>query len=156
VLRQLAELDRMGLEALVERWRILMGTEPRHNNRIYLVKRLAYRIQELAFGGLTQDDRERMDRVLDAEGYDELGLKREAPKRRSKGVGARFIPGTILVREWGGDRHEVRVLESGFEYRGMPYRSLSALARLITGTSWNGPAFFGLRDANRGDGHGKK
>jgi hypothetical protein len=71
-------------------------------------------------------------------------------------VGARFIPGTILVREWGGDRHEVRVLESGFEYRGMPYRSLSALARLITGTSWNGPAFFGLRDANRGDGHGKK
>jgi len=50
-----------------------------------------------------------------------------------------------MIREWDGERHEVTALQSGFEYRGIPYRSLSAVARKITGTRWNGPLFFGLR-----------
>lgn len=59
--------------------------------------------------------------------------------------------GASLLREWNGETHEVRVLESGFEYRGQRYRSLSAIAREITGTRWSGPAFFGLKDRERND-----
>ena len=59
--------------------------------------------------------------------------------------------GATLLREWNGETHEVRVLEKGFDYRGHKHRSLSAIAREITGTRWSGPAFFGLRDPERND-----
>jgi Protein of unknown function (DUF2924) len=55
-------------------------------------------------------------------------------------------PGTVLTREWGGQHHRVTVLDGGFVWDGRPYRSLSEIAKLITGTKWNGPRFFGLRD----------
>ena len=156
VLRQLAELERLTVAELAERWRALMDTKPPRHNRRYLIKRLAYRIQELAYGGLTAQDRDRMERLLDVEGYDDQAFSVTKKKRRPVNQDGKFLPGTLLVREWGGERHEVRVLERGFEYRGLPYRSLSAVARLITGTQWNGPAFFGLRDgsARGGGGHG--
>jgi len=128
ILRQLAELDNLSTDELKTRWRVLYGKEPPRFNRQFLVKRLAYRIQEVAYGGLDDGDRARMDRVLDEQGFSDIGVKLGGGK---SGPVDRPIPGTLLVREWGGERHEVRVLESGFEYRGMPYRSLSALARLI-------------------------
>ena len=154
VLRQLAELEQLSVVELTDRWRALIGTEPRRNNRRFLIKRLAYRIQELAYGGLTAQDRERMERLLDAEGYDDQGFAVTKKKQRPANKDGKFLPGTLLVREWSGERHEVRVLERGFEYRGLPYRSLSAVARLITGTQWSGPAFFGLRNGNGSNGGG--
>ena len=152
VLRQLAELEQLSVVELTDRWRALIGTEPRRNNRRFLIKRLAYRIQELAYGGLTAQDRDRMERLLDAEGYDDQGFSVTKSRRRPANKDGKFLPGTLLIREWAGERHEVRVLERGFDYRGLPYRSLSAVARLITGTQWNGPAFFGLRNGSNGDG----
>jgi len=142
ILRQLAELDNLSTEELKARWRALYGKEPPRFNRQFLIKRLAYRIQEIAYGGLTDDDRARMDRILDEQGFNDIGVRLGGGRA---GPVDRPIAGTRLVREWQGERHEVTVLAEGFEYRGRPYRSLTAVARHITGGSWNGLVFFGLR-----------
>ena len=145
VLKQIADLERLSYSDLQERWRQLIGAEPPRYRREFMVKRLAHRLQELAHGGLSQDTRDEMDRLLDDAGYDELGARGTGPRRRP---GRDFpVAGTRLVREWDGERHEVTVVRGGFEYRGRRYRSLSAIAREITGTRWNGPRFFGLRSA---------
>ena len=145
VLQQLAELDTLSTKELKERWRILYGTEVPSYNRQFLLKRLAYRIQEIAYGGLPDDVRTRLNKLLDEEGYDEIAVKVADRSPPHRAPGDRPIPGTMLIREWDGERHEVTALQKGFEYRGIPFRSLSAVARKITGTRWNGPLFFGLR-----------
>jgi len=144
ILKQLAELEKLPTEELRSRWKILNGQDPPRFNRQFLIKRLAYRIQEIAYGGLDDHTKTRMNQLLDNEGYNELGVKTKKSVHRANGNS--IVPGTILVREWQNKRHEAIALDDGsFEYRGMPYRSLSAVARAITGTRWNGPAFFGLR-----------
>jgi len=105
-----------------------------------MMKRLAYRIQELAYSELPGETHDQLDRILGGAGYDEMGRK-DCVKMQTGPV-----PGTLLIREWKGSRHEVTALESGFEFRGRRYRSLSAVAFHITGTKWNGPAFFGVRN----------
>jgi len=144
VLKQIAGLEKLAYADLQERWRMLMGNEPPRYSREFMVKRLAHRLQELAYGGLSQDRREQMDRLLNEAGYNELGGLRAGGRPRPH----QDLPvvGTRLVREWDGQRHEVTVIHGGFEHRGRRYRSLSAIAKLITGTHWNGPRFFGLRD----------
>lgn len=138
-LRQVAELAALDFRDLKARWRTLFGAEPPKASAAYLRRRLAYRLQELAFGGLSEDTRQRL-----AEMADDL----EKPKSRKSRKDIP-VPGTRLVRQWNGARHEVTVTAEGFEYQGRPYRSLSAIARTITGTRWNGPAFFGLRTARK-------
>ena len=80
ILRQLAELERLDSDQLKERWRALFGGVPPAYNRMFLIKRLAHRVQELAYGGLSMETRKRMDELLDAEGFDENGA---LPKTRS-------------------------------------------------------------------------
>ena len=143
VLRQVAELNDMDLNRLRERWRELFDSEPPSYGRSFMMKRLAYRIQEIAYGGLPGETRDKMDRIFQGAGYDDMGNKGCAKKQSCP------VPGTLLIREWRGDRHEVSALENGFDYRGRQFRSLSAVAFHITGTKWNGPAFFGLRDNGR-------
>jgi len=163
ILKQLADLETMPTEDLRKLWDKLHEPQsqkandddkmpashhrsPRFN-RQFLIKRLAYRIQELAFGGLDEKISRRMGRLLDDEGYDDLGVKSRSKKIKP---GDALLPGTLLAREWQGERHEVIVGEDrNFEYRGIPYRSLSAVARAITGTRWNGPKFFGCREGSR-------
>jgi hypothetical protein len=144
VLKQIAGLQSLSYADLQERWRMLIGNEPPRYSRDFMVRRLAHRLQELARGGMSQETRGRMDRLLAEAGYDELGSLRGGTRPRS----APNLPliGTRLVREWESQRHEVTVVHGGFEYRGRRFRSLSAIAKLITGTHWNGPRFFGLRD----------
>ena len=139
VVKQVADLDGLSYAQLKDRWRTLCGSEPPTVSRAYLVRRLAYRLQELAFGGLPQVARERLEAIAD-----ELEKPKAVKRRKDMPV-----PGTRLIREWDGRRHEVTVTREGFEYEGLPYRSLSAIARAITGTRWNGPAFFGLRSRKR-------
>ena len=109
-------------------------------NRRFLEHRLAYRIQELAYGGLKPETLRRL-RALAKE------LDGGDPERRRRRPSQdRPIAGTRLIREWQGVEHCVTVRDEGFEYQGRPYQSLSAIARSITGTRWNGWLFFGLKN----------
>jgi hypothetical protein len=148
VLRQIAELHRLPMPELTERWRVLMGGDAPPYNKAFLVKRLTCRIQELAYGGLPMDALRDMEHALDAAGYDAAGGERDATRaatptaRRRPGLP---MIGTRLVRDWNGQRYDVLVTQDGFEFEGRPYKSLTAIAKAITGTHWNGPHFFGLR-----------
>jgi hypothetical protein len=136
---QLAALKTASTPDLKRRWRELFQSEPPPYNRRFLESRLAYRIQELAHGGLRPITVER----LEALGGDVDG----GPARRMVTANRKPIAGTTLVREWQGVEHRVTVTVDGFEYAGRPYRSLSAVARAISGTRWNGWTFFGLKNA---------
>jgi len=94
-----------------------------------------------------------MERALDDAGYDAVGGERDAA--RAATATTRRHPslpmvGTRLVRDWNGLRYDVLVTQDGFEFEGRPYKSLTAIAKAITGTHWNGPNFFGLRRKNGG------
>jgi hypothetical protein len=138
VLPRLAALQTATAAELKVQWRALFGKEPPPFNRPYLVSRLAYRIQELAYGGLKPETRARLEALGDQLDGGNVVLRRIRADSRP-------LPGTRLVREWQGVRHVVTVRADDFEYEGRPYRSLSALARHITGTRWNGWTFFGLK-----------
>jgi len=146
VLKQLADLDRLDVAALRKRWRALCGTEPPATcKRKHLVRRLAYRVQELAFGGLADETKARLRQVADENPLG--GLRR----RRGRRVRHSSVPvaGTQLIREWRGRRCEVTVLRDGFEFEGRRYRSLSAIAKTITGAHHSGPRFFGLQQTRK-------
>jgi hypothetical protein len=126
----------MARNELLKLWRDLFGLVPSPSlRREMLIPILAYRIQEKAFGGLKESTvrklRELADERIDGESLVQNGLR---PK-----IGTRY------VREHAGKLHEVTVLEAGYEYAGTTHRSLSEIARAITGTKWSGPAFFGLK-----------
>jgi hypothetical protein len=134
ILAQIAALKTKSTAELRQMWRELFDREPALPGRRYLEDRLAYRIQELHFGGLSDRTRRKLDALVDQ-------LEPNAARRRDPG---RPIAGTQLRREWKGVEHVVTVREHDFEYNGRPYKSLSAVARAITNTRWNGWAFFGL------------
>jgi hypothetical protein len=138
---QLAALPQTSTPDLKALWSELYARPAPAFNRPYLISRLAYRIQELACGGLKPTTRAKLDALAD-------GLD---PKRARKRAPARLIAGTRLCRGWQGVEHVVTVLHDGdFDWQGRRYASLSAVARAITGTRWNGPLFFGLRGGVRG------
>jgi hypothetical protein len=139
VLAQLAAMKGAPASALKIKWRALFDTEPPPYNRRFLETRLAYRIQELAYGGLKKETVERL-RML-AKQYD--GKPSSRPNIRPDRLP---IAGTQLIREWHGIQHRVTVRGDDFEYQGRPYKSLSAIAREITGVRWNGWVFFGLKN----------
>lgn len=142
VLGRLDALKASDIVALKAQWRSLFGTEPPPYNRRFLESRLAYRVQELAYGGLKPETRARLEAL--GEQFDGGNIT----VRRMRGDD-RPIAGTQLIREYQGVEHLVTVKHDGFDYQGRPYKSLSAIARGITGTRWNGRVFFGLR-ASRG------
>ncbi len=139
VLARLAALKTTPTPDLKRQWRDLFETEPPPYNRRFLESRLAYRIQELAYGGLKPETIERLEAL--AEQFD----GRDPAKRRIR-MDDRPIAGTRLIREWQGVEHCVTVRDHDYEYQGRPYKSLSAVARAITGTRWNGWIFFGLKN----------
>jgi hypothetical protein len=147
----IAELHRLPMRDLRDRWRAVMGADPPRYNRSFLIRRLAYRLQDLAHGGLSQDARARMDELLAQAGCDELGSP-HVKKQITRGQREMPIIGTRLIREWNGQPHEVTAVQGGFAYRGRRYRSLTAIAEIITGTHWNGPAFFGVGASARKEG----
>lgn len=138
IIQKLASLQAMDIIDLKSEWRRLFDTDPPTFNRKTLEARLAYRIQELAFGGLSKDTRRRLK---------DLGERVDGgdPLIRHARVDNRPATGTQLIREWQGEDHVVTVTPNGYEWGGRPYKSLSAVARAITGTRWNGWVFFGLK-----------
>jgi Protein of unknown function (DUF2924) len=139
VIARVAALKTTPTPALKTMWRQLFDIEPPPYNRRFLESRLAYRIQELAYGGLKPETVERLEAMAD-------DLDDGDPARRRRQAKDRPIAGTQLIREWQGVEHCVTVRAEDYEYQGRLYKSLSAVARAITGTRWNGPIFFGLKN----------
>jgi hypothetical protein len=141
VLARLAVLKTTPTPKLKEQWRQLFEGEPPAFNRRYLESRLAYRIQELAYGGLKPETVRRLERLGEE-------LDGGSKAKRQTRADSRPIAGTRLIREYQGVEHCVTVRDDDFEYQGRPYKSLSAIARAITGTQWNGVVFFGVRNVS--------
>ncbi len=142
ILTRLTALKTTPTPKLREQWRQLFASEPPPFNRQYIESRLAYRIQELAYGGLKPETVRRLEKM-----GEELDGGRINVRKRP--ANDRPVSGTRLIRDYQGVEHSVTVRDDDFEYQGRPYKSLSAIARAITGTQWNGPVFFGLKTGRR-------
>lgn len=156
IARLVAELDRMGVPALRERYAQVFGEPARSNNKQHLLRRIAWRVQALAEGDLSERARARAAELArDAD----LRLRppKDPPVPRPSPAGptvrGRFedapderlpAPGAMLRREYKGRQIVVKVMPGGFEYEGEVYRTLSAVANKVTGGHWNGWAFFGI------------
>jgi len=147
VLRQLATLQTMTLEQLREKWLDLYGNEPPRYKKQFLIKRLAYRIQELFYGGLSETAKTRLRQIAQDDPVATVERKVSEERKSNENI----LSGTRFVRVWNDRRYEVTARENCFEYDGRVFRSLSAVAREITGTRWNGKVFFGLKKS-----YGKK
>ena len=129
ITQEVRALERLDLHGLRDEWRRRYGAPPKMRSTELLARLLAWRIQADAFGG------------LDAATIRMVTSERPPPPRPTLADGSR------LSREWQGRLHEVDVVGASFRYEGRDYRSLSQVARTITGTRWNGLRFFGLRQA---------
>jgi hypothetical protein len=135
---RLSALPNLKKAALCELWQQVFKTDPPEELRKELmVQFLAYRIQEEEFGGLSNASHRHIR---------DLSSTLEANSNQCVSQRAIIKPGTRLIRQWQGQVHVVNVEEENYEYRGARYESLSEIARLITGTRWSGPLFFGLKD----------
>ncbi|MDP1662820.1 MAG: DUF2924 domain-containing protein [Phycisphaerales bacterium] len=152
-------LPRMTMDQLRELWPKHMGRAPPPVQKRLMVRELAWRVQERIYGGLDAETRRLLNAAVRAVNAEIAGGNKERPRRRAGSVvrpqRAILPTSTRLVRTWQGQAHEVLVLSSGgtgnggegggrFKYRGKQYKSLSEIARLITGARWSGPRFFGL------------
>ena len=142
VVARIVALKALPVAALRTMWRDIFDSDPPTSNRVWLERRLGYRIQELALGGLKASTIKRLE---------ELGVQLERQQKAAsrKRIDLRPLAGTRLIREHQGVSHEVTVHINHYEYQGVPFKSLSAVAKSITGVSWNGPVFFGLRSAKK-------
>ena len=136
---RLAALKTTPTAELKQQWRDLFATEAPMFNRRYLESRLAYRIQELTFGGLKPETVRRLEQLGEQLDGGNVVTRRIRTDRKP-------MAGTRLIRDYQGTEQVVTVLQDGFEWQGRPYQSLSSVARAITGTRWNGWVFFGLKN----------
>ncbi len=158
VIRRIHTLQRMSVAQLRGEWEQLYGEPTRSRNRDYLWRRLAWRVQELAHGGLSEGARERLHSLAPA-GFERASTPTQAAKTgdpeplRPQPLSRRDprlpSPGTVLTRQYHGREIRVVALDDGFEWEGRQFRSLSAVARAVTGQRWSGPLFFGLRSRSR-------
>lgn len=135
---EIARLRGLDVGALQARWHAMLGRRaPTHLPRHLLFRILAQRIQADLLGDLDAESQRLLDRSASPEKAGQRAIARRAGELR---------PGTMLAREWKGEMQRVAVLANGFAWRGETYPSLSKVAFAITGTRWNGPRFFGLRE----------
>ena len=139
---EIARLRSLNVRALRARWRTSFGQDaPAHVARHLLFAMLAYRLQAEAMGDLDAETVRFLKKV-------DLAPSKQAAVPLTKAFEQRtrdLSPGTVLTREWGGQHQRVMVRDGGFVWAGRTYSSLSEIAKVITGTKWNGPRFFGLR-----------
>ena len=154
--REIEQLQEMQVEDLRRRYREVFGEQSRTKHKQHLVRRIAWRLQVLAQGDLSERARQRALAIAnDADLRVQVPsdwITKGPPAHRRKEVKDWRLPviGTVMSRIYRDTTVTVRVLQGGFEYQGRRYRSLSAIAREATGTRWNGLLFFGL--AKRGKG----
>jgi hypothetical protein len=158
VSRELVALSRMGMAALRAKYREVFGEETTSHNAPHLRKKIAWRIQELAQGGLDERVQARIKAIQETAPLRErpragkaATVAAEAAEAVDRVARDTSLPpvGTVLRKDYRGQVHEVGVAQGGFVYRGKTFTSLSAIAKAITGTSWNGRLFFGLTSRKR-------
>lgn len=132
VIKQIMRLKTLSLTELSDLWFSLYTHKPISDSKMYMIPQLAYRIQELAYGGENEDTKRKIQQVA----HD---------ISRGKKKSYRPLLGTKIVKEYKDKLHEIFVVNEGFSYNGRVYNSLSAIAQQITGTKWNGLVFFGVR-----------
>ena len=136
VARQIADLSQMSMAELWPVWDRYFPRRPDYPNRTHVESRIAYKLQEEAFGGLAPETKQRLESI---------GAKHSKIKLRASKREFNFAPGTVILREWGDRDHRVTVNAEGrFEYEGLTFKSLTEVARHITGQHWSGPLFFGF------------
>ena len=147
LLKEASALNDKPLKDLKEKYQKLYGPKKTVPvNRTFLVKRIVYKLQEQKHGGLSQAAKDKADALIKK--HDPVNNQNVRPKngdaKKSNRDPRLPIPGTVIAKVYKGKKLEVKVLEKGFEFRGKPYRSLSAIAKDVTGNIWNGFLFFGL------------
>src|ERR1700732_74281 len=146
--QELKDLETRGDDVLKNRWRSLYGTKPPQKiHRSLLVAAVAHRMQENALGALKSSVRRHLMQAANTPA---------TPRPSSHYPSLRPRTGTVLVRDWGGVTHQAKVLEDGILFRSKRYKSLSEIARVITGSRWSGPLFFGLKSAAKEQHHGTR
>jgi Protein of unknown function (DUF2924) len=141
---EIAHLRDLDLHGLRARWKSMARQQPPHLPRHLLFAVLAYRLQADALGDLSPATARLLRQIASAGGTREASRLTEAFGRRR----TELKPGTVLMREWKAQAYRVLVVDAGFAWNGKTYDSLSKVAFAITGSHWNGPRFFGLRDKN--------
>jgi hypothetical protein len=136
---EIRRLPDLSLDELRDRWQALFGNPaPVSLRRKFLARAVAYQMQVQAYGGLSNATKRRLREIADA-------VRRGNPD--AAGVTRQIRPGTQMIRQWRDKTHSVTAIDGGFEWNGQTYKSLSAVAKDITGTNWNGYAFFGIKRA---------
>ena len=155
---EILKMKDLAVAELAEKYEELFGEPSRSRNHDYLYKRVAFKTQERAYGGLSERAKLRIAELAEA-GLPKLRGKKSNEKVDEAGNGgdgkdkshanrrdSRLPPvGKVITRNYEGETHKVRIVSGAFEYRGKTYKSLSGIAFEITGTHWNGYAFFGLK-----------
>jgi hypothetical protein len=143
---EIAGLSQLGIDELRERWKAMFGKSSSGEiGRSFLTRAISYRLQEQTYGGLKPSTRRLLARIAEETAAGSSPKKPQSRKAQS---------GTILIREWQGNAHRVTMLDDGVSFNGKHYRSLSEVAREITGSRWSGPRFFGLRSPLLENNHG--
>jgi hypothetical protein len=146
-LTEIMGLKHNSLEELKIKYAELFGQEPTSNNKVFLWRKIAHRLQELEHGALSENANNRIHTLIQQ--FDPINNKALRPVN-DKGTQIKKrdmrlpIPGTVITKEYKGQTIEVRVLDGGFEFKGKTYKSLTAIAKEITGAHWNGFLFFNL------------
>lgn len=157
--KEVATLQGMTVTELRERYETTFGEAARSHNKDHLLKRIAWRIQAFAEGDLSERARRRAAELANDADLRTTAPKHQMPTRSGRTKQAAFrvshedrlpMPGAVITREYKGKTIVVTVLPKGFEYDGKVYRSLSAVAKAVTGTHWNGYHFFGLTRGKEG------
>ncbi len=151
-LSEIMELKEKPLAELKAKYEELFSDQKApSNNKVFIWRKIAYRIQELEYGGISPETQTKIQQLIKQ--FDPINNKalrpdattENRPKKHGLSRDKRLpIPGTVIIKEYKGIKLEVKILESGCEYHNKPYKSLTAIAKEITGAHWNGYLFFNL------------
>jgi hypothetical protein len=145
---QIMALKNASVDKLIRRYKELYSEDATSNHRLYLWRKIAYRLQEREQGNLSAKAKSRLKALI--EEYDPINNKALRPDKPASCLPAITkdkrlpIPGTVITKEYKDTKYQIKMLEKGFEYNGKIYKTLSAIAKEITGAHWNGYLFFNL------------
>lgn len=146
---EIEELKKLELPELFARYQEVFGREPRVKDPEWIWKRIAWKLQEIQYGGLSKVAKKRLEELIATIHLPLPGDRPPERQNRKCDKPRELAIGTVLTRHWKGREIRVRVIDQGYEWNNTRYKSLTALAEMITGSHWNGRIFFGLRSRKK-------